>query len=90
MMLRGKNGEAYNVANEDTYISSRQMAEMVCRELIPGKQVVVSLQQGIGYSPQTKLRLSTEKLRLLGWEPRYGLKEMFQRLVASMKEDCHG
>lgn len=90
IMLYGENGQAYNVANENTYISIREMAETVCREFMPTKQVVVSPQHGMGYSPQTYLRLSSAKLRHLCWEPRYGLIEMFQRLIASMKEDLYG
>jgi nucleoside-diphosphate-sugar epimerase len=41
------------------------------------------LRQGMGYSPATKLRLNAAKLRSLGWKPRYGLTEMFARLIAS-------
>ena len=35
ILLRGKDGEAYNVANEDTYISIREMAELVASTFNP-------------------------------------------------------
>lgn len=85
LLLKGNDGEVYNVANEDTYISIMEMAKMVCDTFMPGKHPVVVVRQGMGYSPVTKLRLSAAKLRSLGWKPRYGLKEMFTRLIASMK-----
>lgn len=85
LLLRGEDGEPYNVANEDTYISVMDMARMVCREFNPAVSPVVELKEGMGYSPVTKLRLSTEKLQRLGWKPRYGLREMFGRLIESMK-----
>ena len=39
-----------------------------------------------GYAPETKLHLSTSKLRALGWEPYYDLRSMLERLIISMKE----
>lgn len=84
LMMKGNSGEVYNVANEDTYISIKEMAQMLCDTFMSGKNPVVELHQGMGYSPTTKLRLSAAKLRSLGWKPRYGLKEMFIRLIASI------
>lgn len=84
LMMKGNSGEVYNVANEDTYISIKEMAQMLCDTFMSGKNPVVELHQGMGYSPTTKLRLSAAKLRSLGWKPRYSLKEMFIRLIASM------
>ena len=88
VLLRGKDGEAYNVANEKTYISIRDMAEFVVKNFNPERtRVVIQPQDGLGYSPTTKLRLSAERIIQLGWKPYYGLKEMFNRLITSMKEE---
>jgi len=88
VLLRGKDGEAYNVANEKTYISIRDMDEFVVKNFNPERtRVVIQPQEGLGYSPTTKLRLSAERIIQLGWEPYYGLKEMFNRLITSMKEE---
>ena len=85
----GNDGEVYNVANEDTYISIMEMAQMVCDTFMPGKRPVVALRRDMGYSPTTKLRLNAAKLRSLGWKPRYDLKEMFARLIASQYQAVH-
>ena len=84
ILLKGANGEAYNVANEDTYISIRDMAQYLCEEFNPKCSVKVEPRPDMGYAPVTKLHLSTEKLRNLGWMPKYGLREMFESLISSL------
>lgn len=84
-MLRGKDGEAYNIANENTYISIADMARLVCLNFNPKLKTVIQPQDGLGYSPVTKLRLSCDKLRATGWCPRHDLKDMFNRLIMSLK-----
>ena len=86
ILLRGKDGEAYNVANETTYISIKDMATFLTETFNPHVKVVVELKENMGYSPTTKLRLSTDKVRQLGWTPQYDLQEMFHRLIESLKQ----
>ena len=81
ILLRGESGMAYNVANEDTYISIRDMAEMVCREFGKKMKVRIELKEGMGYSPTTYLRLDTSRLKALGWRPTHNLKEMFASIT---------
>lgn len=87
LLLKGTPGEAYNVADKTSYISVRDMAELVCREFNPSGRVVVQQKTGMGYSPVTRLRLSTERMRALGWQPHYDLREMFRRLILFLKEE---
>ena len=86
IMLYGEKGQAYNVANESTYISIKEMAELIVEEFNPDIKVVQELHSDLGYAPITKLRLSTERLRNLGWTPKYDLVEMFERYINSIKE----
>lgn len=85
ILLKGESGEAYNVANEKTYIPIREMAEFLCVEFNPNCKVVLDLHDDMGYAPVTKLNLSSENLRSLGWKPSYGLRDMFDRLIESIK-----
>lgn len=88
ILLKGEDGTAYNVANEATYISIRQMAELIAKTFNPDHvHVVIDKQEGLGYSPTTKLRLETQRIQTLGWTPYYNMKDMFGRLIASMKEE---
>lgn len=86
ILLKGAKGEAYNVANQDTYISIHSMAELLRYRFNPEIKVVIEEHSEMGYAPVTKLHLSTDKLTTLGWKAEYDLNEMFKRLIDSMKE----
>lgn len=85
ILLKGHNGEAYNVANPETYISIRQLAEYLCKEFNPNVKVVTELDSTLGYAPVTRLRLSSDKLMGLGWRPQLKLYDMFYNLIESVK-----
>lgn len=85
ILLKGEKGEAYNVANQETYISIKDMANFLCTHFNPQLKVIIEEHPEMGYAPVTKLNLSTEKLKSLGWLPRYGLYEMLDRLIKSFR-----
>ncbi len=87
ILLKGVKGEAYNVANQDTYISIREMAEFLRDNFNSSIKVVVEEHPEMGYAPVTKLHLSSEKLMALGWKPQYDLKYMFNRLINSFENE---
>lgn len=83
-LLKGQYGEAYNIANKDSYISIRDMAFMLRDHFNPNIAVAICLKENQGYAPQTKLRLETLKIEALGWYPRYDIHQMFERLLKSL------
>ena len=88
VMLRGEDGEAYNAANEQTYCSIRQMAELVAAECAGGR-IGVRIEAGedpssLGYAPTLHMNLDTQKLRALGWEPSISLADSYRRMMAAM------
>lgn len=85
ILLKGHNGEAYNVANPETYISIRQLAEYLCKEFNPNVKVITALDSTLGYAPVTRLHLSSDKLISLGWRLRVQLYDMFYKLIESIK-----
>lgn len=85
ILLKGLSGEAYNVANKDSYISIRDMAYMLKDCYNPNISVVICPKEKQGYAPQTKLKLSTKKIESLGWLPHYDLHQMFERLLLFVK-----
>jgi nucleoside-diphosphate-sugar epimerase len=89
ILQKGIAGEAYNVVNEETTMTIREMAEMAADGLGRKVNVVLDIPESAltyGYAPDTKLRLSGRKLRDLGWEPTYGLMDMYRRMIRSW--DC--
>jgi UDP-glucuronate decarboxylase len=89
LACKGAAGEAYNVANSQASMTIRQMAEVIAREVAGGTiDVVVKKPEDLesrGYAPPSSYRLATGKIRALGWEPRYGMAEMYQRMIASWR-----
>jgi nucleoside-diphosphate-sugar epimerase len=67
-LLKGKNGEAYNIADESSNITIKELAEMVAK--IGNRKMVIDLPDETekqGFNVVTKSLYSTEKLRSLGW-----------------------
>lgn len=86
ILLRGTDGEAYNVVNESTNIQIRDMAQMIADQSGGAIQVRFDIPADAlqyGYAPDVKMHLSGAKLRGLGWAPEVDLPEMYQRLIAS-------
>ena len=88
-MLKGNKGEAYNVANKDTLISIKDMAQMLI-DMYPesGSSLVFDIAEDItklGYNPKVKMNLDTTKIEALGWKASVGLNDMFKNLITSMK-----
>lgn len=89
VLLKGENGEAYNAANESSYCSIYEMAQMVAA-LDKDSSIKVVIKEKdpkiYGYAPTLHMNLSTEKIRKLGWKASVGLKESLRRLIISMTE----
>ena len=91
VLLCGKNGEAYNAANEVAYCSIREMAECVAHLPIVqekyGSPVGVVIREdeksAAVYPPELYMNLDTKKIQTLGWQPRWGLQDMFERMMGS-------
>ncbi len=93
VLTKGENGNAYNAANEGTYCSIYEMANMVAEKCAGGEiSVVIEENEDIskfGYAPTLKMNLSTEKIRSLGWTPQIDLSDMFNIMIEDMKTDRH-
>ncbi len=81
IILKGNDGDAYNVANAATYMSVRSFAEYIRDHFAPSIKVVIDINDNMGYAPPSKLNLSTAKLEALGWKPQYNLHDLIQRMV---------
>lgn len=86
----GESGEVYNVANEETQTNVINMCRMIAREFTNDKiQVRIEIPEDVaskGFSPASITQLDTTKLKALGWNARYNLKDMYARLIESYRE----
>lgn len=89
LLLNGESGQAYNIANKDTLISIRGMAEMLIEKYPEsGSKLVFDIAEDatkLGYNPKVKMNLDTQKIEKLGWKAEVGLEVMFEHLIESMK-----
>lgn len=94
LATKGQRGEAYNIANEKTFCSIREMAERVIAASPACKsRLVFDIADDIsklGYLPKFRMRLSSRKMRDLGWKPSVDLETMYARLIASFKSQGEG
>lgn len=89
VMLKGKAGEAYNIANMETEISIKELAERFIA-LYPdsGSHIKFDIPKDIttlGYNKTVKIRLDSRKLMTLGWRPQCGTDKMIRHLVDAMR-----
>lgn len=87
VLLKGENGQAYNAANEATYCSIYEMAQLVAQEICGG-MIDVRIQEAnierFGYAPELKMNLDTSRLKALRWEAKDSLIEMYRKLITAM------
>lgn len=86
ILLRGINGQAYNIADHSSNISIRNLAEMIAG--IGGKEVVMQLpsdDEKKGYNVVTRSVFSTQKLESLGWSVQGSMIEKMERTVEECK-----
>lgn len=88
ILLDGVPGEAYNVCNEEQYISMLDLAKKLV-QLCPGKNIRIvqkKREQDEKYTENILLkgkevRPSSEKLRKLGWNFQIDIEEGFSRVI---------
>lgn len=79
----GKNGEAYNLGDEESDITLKQLAQFIAN--IKNKKVVFDLpseEERKGYSTATKAMLDCSKINTeLGWKAKYNIKNGIERTI---------
>lgn len=86
VLLKGENGEAYNIADDASDIMLKDLAAIIAE--YAGKRVVFEIPDVIesaGYSKATKARLDSSKLNNLGWTAKYDIKTGIVRTLEMLK-----
>lgn len=87
VLMKGKSGEAYNIADEKSDILLKDLASTIAG--ITGRRVVFEIPdvvEAAGYSTATKARLDGNKLKQLGWKANYGIVSGMTRTLEILKE----
>ena len=87
ILFNGRTGEAYNVSNENSICSIKEFACIVAE--LSGRKVVMNLPDATeakGFSRPQNCILDNSKLRTLGWQGRFSLKEGISETLQMLKE----
>lgn len=87
VLLKGECGEAYNIADEKSDITLKDLAGVIagCTK----KKVVFQIPEAVeaaGYSRATKARLDNTKIQSLGWKAKYDIKSGIERTINILTE----
>ena len=82
ILLKGKRGEAYNIADKNSVITIRELAEMIAS--IAGRKVVMqapSDSEMKGFTPIKRAVFNTAKMEALGWTVSGTMEEKLRRTI---------
>lgn len=88
ILLKGVSGEAYNIANRESVVSIKELAEMVAN--FGNVHIVFDIpsnEESKGFSVVTKAVLDSSKLRRLGWNPAYTLEEGIRQTINILRDE---
>lgn len=87
ILMKGQNGAAYNIADENSNVTIKELAETIAE--IGGKKVVIDIPEKIekaGYNVVKKSLFSTAKLRALGWSCSGMMKQKIESTICAVRE----
>ena len=88
VMQKGRKGEAYNMADDGSDITLRDLAALIARQC--GRRVIFDIPSSAelaGYSTATMARLDASKLRDLGWRARYDIEEGIANTLQRLRNE---
>ena len=84
ILIKWKSKNAYNIANPNSVISIRNMAEMIAK--IGNKKVIIDIPKETIPSPMQCGVLNTDKLQSIGFKAKYGIEEWYTNCFKILKE----
>ena len=84
ILLNGKNKEAYNIADDNSNITIKELAEIVAK--LGNKEVIIQQPNEIektGFNKVKKSIFSIDKIKELGWIPKFNIKQGIENILYS-------
>ena len=86
VLLKGASGEAYNIADPNSVLTIRQLAEMLAE--IGSRKVIMDIPSDIEksvFNPVSKSVFSVDKLERLGWKVSGNMYEKMSKTVSQVR-----
>ena len=87
ILLSGKNGEAYNLSNQDSYCTILEMAQMCCG--LANNEISVRFdldpEKSKCYPKEQKIRLDNGKYLALNNSPKTSIQNIYLKLISYLK-----
>ena len=87
LLLNGKNGEAYNVADRESNITLKELAELIAGNC--STKVIYDLPDETevkGFSKATRAILDSSKINALGWKAQFNVANGIERTIKLGRE----
>jgi nucleoside-diphosphate-sugar epimerase len=87
LLALGQDGECYNISNPENTTTIYNMAAMLSKEY--GISVRIDIPENadkLGYANKTGFILNIDKIKKLGFEPKYSLSDMYALLIESLRK----
>ncbi|MDC7236536.1 MAG: NAD-dependent epimerase/dehydratase family protein [Sphaerochaetaceae bacterium] len=87
ILLNGECGKAYNVANKNSNVTIREIAQQLANS--SNKKIIFenpSDKERDSFNPISKSVLDSTKLESLGWKARYNVRDALNRTVSILKQ----
>lgn len=87
IMLNGENSEAYNIVSDSLNYDIKSIAEWLIKKYAFGEisLIINDNEDRKMYAPENQMVLSNEKLKKLGWIPKYNVEQGYERLIEYLK-----
>ena len=87
ILLSGKNGEAYNLSNQDSYCTILEMAQMCCG--LANNEISVKFdldpEKSKCYPKEQKIQLNNSKYQALNNSSKTSIKDIYIKLISYLK-----
>jgi len=90
ILLKGKNGEAYNISNPTQSVSVNQLVKIIAN-IFPEKNLKIIKKNNLKHKYANKSvtiqKPDISKIQKLGWHPTFSIKNGFRRTILSFLEN---
>ena len=89
VLLKGLNGEAYNIVGDKTNMTILDSALWLSKEY-GNDEIEVEINiptENTGFAPDNYMVLSNEKIKKLGWYPKHDIKYGYNNLINYIKDE---